>query len=150
MSPLRMLVISLLAHGVVAGVVPSPWWTPNLTLVGLILAIAQTPTQWLTFSGLAGYWMVGWAIRFPVPILLSYLFFGWITQVLAKHWDARDLRVQCVMVGVASLLTMLEALWLDELWSLPLLGLMSAQVMVTVLAVPCARHFFERSPQATG
>ena len=145
-----MLAMSLVAHVVVAGVVPSPWWTPNLTLVGLVLAIIQTPTRWLTFSGLAGLWMVVWAIRFPVPLLMSYLLLGWVAQLLARHWDTTDLRVQCMMVGVGALLTTLEVLWLDDLWSLPLLGWASVQVIVTVLAVPCARYLRETWPKATG
>ena len=150
MSPLRMLVISLMAHVVVAGVVPSPWWTPNLTLVGAILAITHAPTRWFTFSGLAGLWMMVWAIRFPAPVLMSYLLLGWIAQLLARHWDTTDLRVQCVMVGVGSLLTTLELLWLDDLWSLPLLGWVSVQVMVTALALPCTRYLRERLPKAIG
>ena len=140
MSPWRILIMSLLAHVVVAGVAPSPWWAPNLTLVGLILAIVQTPTRWLLLSGVAGLWAMVWAIRFPVPILMSYLLLGWVAQVLARSWDVRDLRVQCVMAVIGSLITTLEALWLDDLWSLPLLGLLSVQVVVTTLALPCTRR----------
>ena len=67
-----------------------------------------------------------------------------MVQLLGRQWDATDLRVQVSMVGLAGALLSLGALWLDELSSLPLLGLSMAHVAVTVLAVPCVRHLLER------
>ncbi len=136
---MRILVVSLLIHALWASVGPSSWWVPNVTLVGLIFSVARAPTQWLWLSMVAGLWLMVWAIRFPVPVMMSALLLGWLVSFLAKHWDATDLRVQWVLATTASFLSVLAMLWLDGFWSVSLLGLACGHSLLTGLVVPIAR-----------
>ena len=143
-----LLLGALATHALIARAVSSPWWIPDLTLVGLVLAVARTPSRWLLLSAVAGICTMAWAGRFPQQTFLSYIVLGWVVQALGRQWDATDPRVQVGMVGLASALLTLGGLWLDELWLLPLLGLSMVRVALTILAVPCVRHLAERfTPQ---
>ena len=135
-----ILVGCLVAHGLLADIVPSPWWVPDVTLVGLVLAIGRLPRHWLLFSATAGISMMAWAVRFPQPVFVGYLGFGGVVRLLARQVDANDLRVQCFTAGLASAALSLGALWLDGLWSFSLLGLASGRVLLTAMAVPLARR----------
>ena len=131
-----LLVGCLMTHTLLAASVPSPWWVPNLTLAGLVLSIGRSPRRWLGLSGLAGLWTVVWAVRLPEVVLLGYLGWGWLAQEAAKRWDTTEARVQSGFVGIASLLMTVGMLWLEGLWSVPLLGVAVAHVTVTCAAVP--------------
>ena len=138
------LAACLIAHALLTSAFSPSWWVPDLTLVGLVLAVARTPSRWFLLSVVAGVFTMAWAIRFPKQVFLFYVVLGWVVHVLGRQWDATDLRVQVSMVGLAGALLSLGALWLDELSSLSLLGLSMARVAMTVLAVPCVRHLLER------
>ena len=138
------LVACLIAHAVLARAVSAPWWVPDLTLVGLVLAVARTPSRWVLLSVVAGLFMMGWAVRFPVQVFLSSVVIGWVVQAIGHQWDATDLRVQVGLVGLASGLLTMVGFWLEQLWSLPLLGLSIGRIALTVLLVPCVRHLVER------
>jgi len=129
----------LLAHALVAQLIPWPWWVPDITLVGLVLAVGRSPGQWLALSGLSGLWTVVWAVRFQGAVFIGYLALGWAVQALTRRWDATEVRVQAAMVAMASLFMTAGALWLDELWSWPLLGLAGAHVVMTCVTLPIAR-----------
>ena len=141
---MRVLATCLIVHVLLAGIIPSSWWVPDVTLVGLILAIARAPRQWLVCPGLAGVLMMAWAVRYPQLILIGYLGLGGAVRLLARQWDTNDLRVQYVTVSSASLLMSLGTLWLDDLWSLPLLGLVGARMLVTTMTLPLIRRLLER------
>ena len=130
----------LLAHALLARLAPSPWWVPNLTLVGLIVGLAREPRHWVALSGAAGLFTMMWAVRFPQPILLGYLLIGGGVRTLAQHWDLSDARVQALLIGLASAAMTASSLWLDHLWSLALVGLAGIHVAVTLLAAPVARR----------
>ena len=134
----------LLAHLVLVGVVSSPWWVPDLTLVGLMLATVKTPHRWLAYSGIAGLVTLSWVVRDRWPLLLSYLALGGFLRVVRRHWDVTDVRVQCVVSGLAASVLTGGAMWLEDLWSIPLLGLATVHVVMTVLAVLPARFLFGR------
>ncbi len=138
--PMRVLLGCIALHLLLADVVPSPWWVPDFTLVGLVMAVALAPHRWFVLAMLAGVAAMVWAIRFPGPILMTYLIIGMGVRVMTMHWDMADARVQALTVSVASLLVTLECLWLHELWSLSLLGLTGVHVVMTVLAVPVTRR----------
>ena len=135
-----VLVAYLAAHALIAQIVPSPWWVPDLTLVGLIFTVARSPRHWLALSVLAGLFTLAGTVRFPGPIFMSYLVLGWIVQWLAGHWDVTDARVQYFMTGLASLAMTFGALWLDGLWSWPLVGLASVHVALTGFTAMGLRH----------
>ena len=130
----------LAAHIVIAGLLPSPWWVPDLTLVGLIVAIGRSSDRWAVCSGLTGLTTAIWAIRFPQLILAGSLFLGWIVHALAKQWDITDLRLQWLLVAVLSCVTTFGWLWLEDLWSLRLIGIGFVHVLMTSLSVPLIRR----------
>ena len=115
---------------------PSPWWVPDLTLVGLVLAVGRSPERWVAYSASAGLLMVAWAVRFPVQVFVGYFLIGWLSHVLSRHWDATDLRIECLLVAAGSLSLMVGMLWLEDLWSLRVLCLTAVRTAVTCGAVP--------------
>ena len=135
-----VLLSCLAAHAAMAGLLPSPWWVPDLTLAGLILAISRTPHRWMLLSGMAGLLTVVWVVRFPHVVLVGSLGLGWIVRTLARQWDVTDLRLQCLIVAVASLLTTFGWLWLEGLWSLPLVAFAVVRVLMTSVSVPIIRR----------
>ena len=108
-----------LAQQILVGLVPSPWWVPDLTLVGALHSVIRSPARWLSYSMTGGLLVMAWAVRIPVALCLTYLTMGWVVCLLCRRWDVTDLRVQVLLIGAASLLLSTEALWLEGLWSLP-------------------------------
>ncbi len=137
---MALLLGCLLVHAVMVQLIPWPWWVPDLTLVGLVLAVVRSPRRWLVLSGIAGLWTVLWAVRFHVPLLVGYLAVGWTAQALGRRWDAADAKVQLVLLGWAAAFMTFGSLWLHDLWSLPLAGLASAHVAMTCAALPLVRR----------
>ena len=136
---LAVLCAFLILHAVL---VPwsGPWWIPNFTLVGLILAVARSPRWWLPLSGLAGLCMLIWSVRFPRTILLAYLMLGWLIRWLAGRWDVTDARVQSLLAMAACGLLTGGALWLEGFWSWSLLGAAAVQVILTGVTIHAVRR----------
>ncbi len=129
----------LVAHVIAAGVLASPWMVPDLTLIGLVLVVMRAPHRWLLPSVAAGLSAVVWAIRSSSPIFVSYVLIGWLSQRIATQWDVADLRVQWLFVGVASTAVTFGLIWLDDLWSWPVIGLGLMRTAFTMLSVPLVR-----------
>lgn len=142
------LLVCLLGHAVLASVLPSAWHVPDLTLIGLVLAISRQPSAWLLQTALAGVSAMLWAIRAPWAILAGYYALGWLLQALASAWDLNDLRVEWLVVVLASLAMAAGALWLEHLWSWPLTGLLLARTAVTAAVVPIAHVGFSDAAHA--
>ena len=136
MKPVLVLVGCAVAHLALAMISPSPWWVPDLTLVGLILSVGRAPARWLAFSVLAGLITAVWAVRFPGQLVAGYLLIGWVSQLLSRHWNAADLRIECLHAAAGSLFLMVGMLWLEDLWLLRLLLLTVLRAAVTCGAVP--------------
>jgi len=134
-----LLLGCLAAHHLAAMAVPSPWGVPDLTVIGLVLAIVKQPQRWLSLSAIAGIFMMAWAIRFPVPVFLGAVGYGWLAWRTTRQWDLTDRRVVGAVVGITSALSTFGLLWLHELWSPPLVGLAALRVAVTTLCVPAVR-----------
>lgn len=135
---------AILAHLVIARWVASPWWAPDLTLIGLTLAIGRAPERWWSFAILAGLITMPWAVRFPSQIFAGYLACGWLVRVMGNRWDLTDRRVQWAAVCLATGLMRLWGCWLENLWSPPVLGLACLQTTVTGLSVPGIRWALAR------
>ena len=125
----------LVLHVLLAQVLASPRWVPDLTLGGLLLAVGRAPRRWLPWSGLASLWAAVWAVRAPGIIFLGYVGCGWIVSRLSRAWDMTDLRIQSLVAGIASLFVTGMALWVDQVWRAPVMGWASVHVAVTTLAV---------------
>ena len=129
-----------LVQQILVGVAPSPWWVPDLTLVGTLQAVVRSPDRWLSYSMTGGLLVMAWAIRIPVALCSTYLLLGWAVCFLCHRWDATDPRVQVLLVGAASLLLSTEALWLEGLWSLPLAALAVGHAGLSSLGALCVRR----------
>jgi len=141
------------AHLALALMSPSPWWVPDLTLVGLILSVGRFPSRWLGLSGAAGLLTMAWAIRSFGPMFAGYLLIGWATRVVGHRWDATDLRIESWLAGAGSLLLTLGAFWLDDQWSATLLLLMAVRTALTCATVGLVHHLAAqvgRPRQVTG
>ena len=126
-------------HLLLADIIGSPWGVPDLTLVGLLLVVAQAPERWLAPAIIAGMCAMTWAMRFPGPIFLGYVGFGWLAQRLARHWDLMDVVVQRAAVLTASLSLGLGMLWLQDLWSVPLVGCVVLRAVLTDVSLRLIR-----------
>ena len=129
-----VLAACLFAHVLLAQLVSSPWWVPDVTLVGVMVSVTRAPSRWLLVSWLAGLSTLLWTLRHAAPVMISMIVLGGIVRLLAAHWDATDARVQYLVVGLASCLMTTGAIWLDGCWSLPLLGLAAVHIALTCLA----------------
>lgn len=117
-----------------------PWWTPNLTLIGLLWAVARSPQWWWLLSGLAGLFMLSWSVRFPHGILLTAFLLGGLVRWLAARWDVTDPRVQTALALVTCGLLTGGALWTEALWSWPLAGAAAGHIALT----GAAAHWLRR------
>jgi hypothetical protein len=134
-----VLLICLLMHAVLASVFPSPWWVPNLTVIGIVLAVGHAPKRWILFSAIAGLVTMAWAVRFPWLVMGAFLALGFSVKTLANHWDATDIRVQALVLSVAMTTMVGCLLWFEGIGSIPLLGLAAVHIAATYLSLPIIR-----------
>ena len=119
---------------------PSPWWVPDLVLIGLILGVIAEPSRWLTFSLCAGAFHALAAVRHPGVFFIGDLAIGGLTLIAPAPWDMAPRQLEGVLVGVSSVALMAVACWLDELWSMALVGLMLWRMSLTLLSVGLVRR----------
>lgn len=127
----------LVLHQLLAGLSPSPWWVPDLTMAGLVLAIVETPRRWLTLSILAATFTLVWAARDVLPLFVGWLLAGGATRLVMSHWDVEDPRLRTALIVLASLAMSSAALWLADLWSLERVGWLLVRALMTALVVLC-------------
>ena len=146
MSPALALALGgcLAAHAVAAGMLASPWWVPDLTLIGLVLVVVRMPHRWVIPSVVAGLSTAAWAIRSSSPIFIAYLLVGWVVQRVARQWDATDFRVQWLLVGIVATGLTFGLIWLDDVWSWSIIGLGLVRVAITMVSVPMVRFLMAR------
>lgn len=138
---MNVLVGSLLMHVVLAQVVPSPWWVPDVALAGCVLVVSAAPKRWAPLSAVPAVAMMPWLTRATLPLGLGYLMCGAMVRLAATRWDVADARVQLTLVVVASTFMTLGAMALAGLCSLPVVGLAVLHVGLTALCVPLIRYF---------
>ena len=138
-QPFVLLGLCCLAHAGAMFAVAEPWWAPNLTMVGLVLAVARAPERWLVCSAAAALTTIVWAVRFPAAVAGTYLGAGWLVRWTAAQWDVSDALVQGTLVATLSGAMALSALWMHGLWSLPLVGAADAHVLLTYAAFCAVR-----------
>ena len=142
---MTILLVCVAAHALAAQLLPSPWWVPDLTLIGVVLSVGRAPERWLVLSGLAGFCTMLWAVRFPIQTAMGAVALGAGMRLLTQRWDVTDRRVASLVVGVASAASTLGTLWMEQVsWSTALLGLAGARVAVTSLSLPLMQQCFAR------
>lgn len=135
------------AHVVISALMSSPWWVPNVTLVGWVMAIGRAPNSWGLCSLMAAMAALLWLIRWTHPIVIGYLALGWMLSLLARRWDLTDERVFILIVAATSTAATLGLLWLEELRSWPVLGLALAQILVTTMSAVVIRRLVRWAPR---
>jgi hypothetical protein len=113
---------------------------PNLTVVGMVLSVARSPSQWAVLGALAALVPIVWAIRFGGLIAVGCVVAASGVAWVARRWDAVDERVQGALVLFASLAWTAGAVWMDGLWSPAAGSLAIAQTAVTYAAFLVVRR----------
>ena len=134
----------LAAHLLLALALPSPWWVPNLTCIGLVRAVADEPRRWYLYGVVAGMLTALWAVRVPGQLVVGFLLAAAAVRWLGRHWDLTDTRVQELLVVGGSALLSFGLLWLEPAWSPVLFGLALGQVAVTWAAYRLSHRLIPR------
>jgi hypothetical protein len=133
-DPLVLLALCCAAHAGAMFAVTESWWAPNLTVVGLILAVVRAPGRWLACSIAAALTVMIWTVRFPAVVAGTYVATGWFVRWVATQWDVSDPLVQRVLVAAVSAVMAVSSLWLHGLWSVSLAASALAHVVLTYAA----------------
>lgn len=123
-----------------ARLMPSPWWVPDLLAAGLVLAILRVPGWWLMFSAFAAAFTVMWSVRHAAPLFTSWVLAGGAVRLLMDRWHMEEPRAQMVAAGLISLAMMTGAVWMDNVWSFEQAGWMSLRAVLTALMLPLMRQ----------
>lgn len=153
-----MLVLGVLVHGLLGRWMASPWWTPDVTTISLVMALAYGPSRvrraraeasgWtaderfelLAPGLLAGCLVMVLSVRDSVLLGLSYLGLGWLIGSAASEWDLTDRTVQRVALGAAETVLLCVALVTGGALSAGLVGLAACKLLVTMACLtPCRR-----------
>ena len=126
-------------QGILVQLLPWAWGVPDLTLIAFVLTVGAAPQRWVMLSTVAGLLTVVWMIRAPTQLLVSYLLFGGMIRLLSGRWDVADQRVQVLLAGFGSVVTLMATLWQEDAWSLSLVGGLGLRAVMTGLAVPVIR-----------
>ncbi|PIQ84805.1 MAG: hypothetical protein COV75_00295 [Candidatus Omnitrophica bacterium CG11_big_fil_rev_8_21_14_0_20_63_9] len=137
---LRRFAAVLGAHWVLAQLMPSPWWVPNLTIGALVLWTGRWPSRWWLFAVCAGWWMMVATVREPGAALIGCVLIASATRVAVRQfdWDDPYLPEICVVLGTAALT--LSTLWTEHVASPTVLALALLHVCLTTLTVPLLRR----------
>ena len=141
---LAVCAVSLILHALAAAIIPSAWWVPDVTLIGLIMTVAAAPAQWWVGSGCAMLLTLAWTIRHATLLCGGWWLIGWGCHHLVRYWDLTDGPLQPVGIGVISVGMTTARLWLEGAWSFPLLGLSVLHAAITALAAAALRPWFLR------
>ncbi len=144
-----VLLACLMIHAVLATAIASPWWCPDLRLVGLVLAIGRAPARWLAYSVTVGLVTMPWLIRHSWAMWGGFLAIGWGLRALADQWETSSIGWQAVTAGLAALSLALYWLWLDGSWSMSLVGWAGWRGLLTALSVPAAWSLLGWGPRRT-
>jgi len=134
----------------------SPWWAPDLVLVGLVLAVAYPAgfaareaeasgsaheARWRGVVGgaLAGSAMAWLSVRDAAAIGAAYFGVGWLIGWIASVWDLADRRVCRIAVALGEVVIVTVSVALAGRLSAGLLLGAGLRVAMTTLALPVLR-----------
>jgi hypothetical protein len=114
---MKLLLLGVLLHELLALCLPVPWLVPNLTLVGLVAAVGQAPERWPWYALMAGVSVLPWMASGATGGLLLYGLLAGALAVLAHRVDLQDARLHYAAVAAGAtlwtcwMLTGLAASW---------------------------------------
>ncbi len=88
------------SHLLVGRWVNSPWLMPDLTLVGMMLAMGRFPEQAWRIAGLSGWFAMIGSVRQPGLVGFAYAGAGGLARWIATRWDVSRPAVQLLAVGL--------------------------------------------------
>lgn len=144
MNAAAMLLWCVATHIIWLHISPLVWLVPDLTLLGVVLAVSTKPERWFALSLLAGAATTLWLVRWLPFFFLGTIAVGWIVREVTRHWDARDVRIQALLVILSSAAMTLGALGLDQLCSLSIWAMAILHVAMTLLALPIAKRVLDQ------
>jgi hypothetical protein len=147
---MKFLLSCLAGHALLAQLIAHPWWTPNLTIIGLTVATIHTPSRWLVYAAVSGMALTMWMLHGQGPLLMTVLVLGWLIRWVAGRWQATDGRVQTIAVLAVALVMTLTPLAGRAAGSWRLLGLVCLHVMVTMSAWLLLQRVMRHVPRDGG
>lgn len=118
----------------------SPWWVPNLTLVGALLGICLQPARWWMYGLAAGWALTFWSTRHPQWLVGCFLVIGALVALGSRQWNLSDGRVQMGAMACAMAFFAAVILWIDHIAFWPIAFNVLIWWSVSVLAVPLVRE----------
>lgn len=137
---LRRFAAVLGAHWVLAQLIPSPWWVPNLTVGALVLWVGRWPGRWWLFAVCAGWWMMFATAREPAVALIGCMVIAGATRLAVRQCDWNDPYLPEICVALGSAALTLSTLWSERVASPAVVALALLHVFLTTLTVPMLRR----------
>ena len=122
---------------------PSPWFVPDLTLLGMAVLILRLPEHPFAPAWLAGVAAMTLAGRHPLWVGLAYLAAGVAVKWMARQWEVTEPFRERLVIGIAQggLLILLASTGPVTVGLIVMAGL---QVGLTLLCLPLMRAFVDR------
>lgn len=133
--PILILAGGIGLHWMLADLLVSSWWVPDLTLLAVILVVIASPTRWWLAASLAGLATMCRMAHCPAAALLWYGGLGLALRMCAAVWNLADQRILGSVVGLAEALWVGLLLWVQDGWHLAVLPPAAVHVALTVLLV---------------
>lgn len=124
----------VILHLILAPLAQSPWWVPQLTLLGMLIGILKRPKAWFLLSLLTAWVMNFWTIRLGYSLCFMLLAIGFIEQWILSRWELNDAPPRLLLFTAAVVLADLGMIWLEDSWSWTQLGLCLLHAAVTAVA----------------
>lgn len=146
MSSVAILLGCLLAQVIWLQASPSAWLVPDLALLGLVLGVTAKPERWFSLSLLAAGATTIWSIRWLPVVFAGMMAIGWGVRQVTTHWDARDIRIQALLIALGGVAMSVGELCLDRLSSVLVWALAALRVAITLAVLPIVKALLEHKP----
>lgn len=137
--PAAVIVAGAVIQGALGRWVSSPWWSPDLLVICLLLALVAQPTRATVWIATAAATAAILAAGQPVLVASMYLACGALFRWIGARWNLADGSVQ--LAGVALAESLLASAWLIGAGAVTLDEAAGAvvRVLLTAAALPIVR-----------
>jgi len=119
--------------------VPSPWFMPDLTVTGMVLAILLLPERPVSPAILSGALTMLFSVPHSLAAGVMYPLVGGLVKYAAHQWDLSQPRRQRAVVVAAQALLLFLTVPLRTRWTGELFWLSLVHLSLTALCVPVIR-----------
>lgn len=139
MSGAVIVGVSACLHLALGRWIPSPWFMPDLTVTGMVLAILLLPDRPISPAIISGALMMLCSVAHPLAVGVMYPIVGGLVKYAAGQWDlSQPQRQRAVVVAAQALLLFLTTPLHSRLTG-ELLWLSLVHLFLTALCVPVVR-----------